>query len=281
MPGEAEPIYIAARRGLLDALDALAGQRDAFVLVGAQAIYLHTGAGDLAVAPYTTDADLALDPRALSDRPPLEQMLQRAGLYLDERSGYVGAWLADVGEYQIPIDLLVPEALEPKGGRAAKLGEHGRRTARRARGLEAALVDRERMTIGALDPADARRHEIWVAGPAALVVAKLHKVGERLGDAGRQRDKDALDLLRLLRAMPAPALAARLQALAMDTLSQETAMQALAILKDHFTQPQGAGSQMAARAAAPLEDEDEIAMACAFLAADLLEAYDRNRPDLS
>lgn len=49
-------IYIAARRGLLDALEAAVDQLDAIVLVGAQAIYLHTGDADLAVAPYTTDA---------------------------------------------------------------------------------------------------------------------------------------------------------------------------------------------------------------------------------
>jgi hypothetical protein len=35
-----EPITIAARRVLLDALDALEDHRDGLVLVGAQAIYL-------------------------------------------------------------------------------------------------------------------------------------------------------------------------------------------------------------------------------------------------
>ena len=47
-----DPEYIAARRVLLDALDALGEQRKAFVLVGAQAIYMHVGEGNLAVAPY-------------------------------------------------------------------------------------------------------------------------------------------------------------------------------------------------------------------------------------
>jgi hypothetical protein len=50
---------------LLDALDALGDQRDAVVLVGAQAIYLHTGAAELAVAEFTTDSDLGIDPSAL------------------------------------------------------------------------------------------------------------------------------------------------------------------------------------------------------------------------
>lgn len=43
------PLYIVARTVLLDALDALGEQRDAVVLVGAQAIYLHTGDADIAV----------------------------------------------------------------------------------------------------------------------------------------------------------------------------------------------------------------------------------------
>lgn len=38
-----DPVYVVARAALPDALDALGEQRDAVVLVGAQAIYLHTG----------------------------------------------------------------------------------------------------------------------------------------------------------------------------------------------------------------------------------------------
>ena len=49
--GSPDPEYIAARRVLLDALAALGTHRKAVVPVGAQAIYLHAGEGDLAVAP--------------------------------------------------------------------------------------------------------------------------------------------------------------------------------------------------------------------------------------
>jgi hypothetical protein len=38
MPGEPDPEYVAARRVLLDALEALGGHRRAVVLVGAQAL---------------------------------------------------------------------------------------------------------------------------------------------------------------------------------------------------------------------------------------------------
>ena len=62
MPGarNPEPEYVAARRVLLDALEAIGKHRKAVVLVGAQAIYLHVGEGDLAISPYTTDGDSRL-----------------------------------------------------------------------------------------------------------------------------------------------------------------------------------------------------------------------------
>jgi hypothetical protein len=54
-----DPLYIAARRVLLDALNALNEHRGAVVLVGAQAIYLQADEADLdaSVAPFTADAD--------------------------------------------------------------------------------------------------------------------------------------------------------------------------------------------------------------------------------
>ena len=58
-----DDLYVIARRVLLDALDALGEHKGATILVGAQAIYLHTGDADLGVAEYTTDADLARCPR--------------------------------------------------------------------------------------------------------------------------------------------------------------------------------------------------------------------------
>ncbi len=60
-----DPSYVEACRVLLDALVALAPQGAAFIVAGAQAIYLRTGEADIAVAPYTTDGDLTLDPVAV------------------------------------------------------------------------------------------------------------------------------------------------------------------------------------------------------------------------
>ena len=50
MPGAPAPLYVKAREVLLDALEALGPHRASLVLVGAQAIYLHTGEVDLALA---------------------------------------------------------------------------------------------------------------------------------------------------------------------------------------------------------------------------------------
>ena len=64
-----DPLYVVARAALLDALDAIGEQRDAVVLVGAQAIYLHTGDADIAVPAFTTDGDLAIEPARLTELP--------------------------------------------------------------------------------------------------------------------------------------------------------------------------------------------------------------------
>ena len=191
MSGAPDPLYVRARCALLDALDALEPHLDAIVLVGAQAVYLHT-ADTVAVAEYTTDADLAVAPDDLADSPLIGDALTARGF---TPRVHPGGWLSPDGIY---LDVMVPDALAGPGTRGARLGAHGKRAARRAKGLEATLVDRERRTVVALDPADTRAREIWIAGPAALIVAKLHKIGERVGTQGRVRDKDALDLYRLL-----------------------------------------------------------------------------------
>lgn len=67
-----DEIYVLARGVLLDALQALGSHADAIVVVGAQALYLRVGESDLAVAPYTEDGDLALDPAHLAEIPPVE-----------------------------------------------------------------------------------------------------------------------------------------------------------------------------------------------------------------
>ena len=144
------------------------------------------------------------------------------------------------------------------------------KTARKARGLEATLVDRRRRTIEALDDADGRAFEVAVAGPAALMVAKLHKISERIDIPDRSEDKDALDVLRLLRGSSTEAMADGVHTLLNAEISASVTEEALIFLQDLFSEPSRSGCQMAARAAAPLEPEDTIAASCAFLTQDLL-----------
>src|SRR6266542_4220236 len=117
MPGALEPEYVLARRVLLDALEALRPHRDSLILVGAQAIYIHVGEADIAVAPYTTDGDLALDPGRMAPPPLLADVLSAAGFTPDPIQP--GRW---TGGNEVRVDLMVPESLAGSGRRGADLG---------------------------------------------------------------------------------------------------------------------------------------------------------------
>jgi hypothetical protein len=273
--GAPDLLYVLARTVLLDALEALGPQREAVVLVGAQAIYLHTGATGLAVPEYTTDADVVIDPKLLRDLPELEFALTSAGFFRGPR---VGAWAItkQLGKrpVDVEIDLMVPEAVAGAGRRAARLAGHQDQVARKARGLEAALIDKRIAAITALDKEDARSYSIAVAGPAALLVSKLHKIEERLAERRTHRldDKDALDVLRLLQAVPTAGLARSFSLLVQDPTAAEVTRETLASLRTLFAGPREVGSQMAVRAAGSLADGNTIAESCATLTMDLLRA---------
>lgn len=264
MSGVPDPLYVQARRVLLDAADALADQLDAIVLVGAQAIYLHTGDADLAVAEYTTDADFSIGPSDLTDSPLLAELMTAGGFVPDQ---HPGAWLSPDG---ITVDLMVPEILAGPGSRGARLGPHGKRVARRAKGLEGALVDRNRATIPALDLADRRSVSMLVAGPGALLVAKTHKIAERVEDPGRLRDKDALDVLRLLQATPTADLVERMKRLAEIEPSRQVTTEAIVHLDTLFGDRSSPGVEMAVRSAGVGADPETVAGSMTTLVADLL-----------
>ena len=54
-PRGSADLLVQARSALLDALEALAEHRDAVIVIGAQAIYLHTGNAQVALAEATKD----------------------------------------------------------------------------------------------------------------------------------------------------------------------------------------------------------------------------------
>lgn len=160
-----------ARSVLLDALIALHAHRGSVVVIGAQAIYLHTGNAPVAVAEATKDSDLGIDLRTLGNFPLVERAMTSAGFRHDPLADQPGSWLSPGG---IPVDLMVPDAMAGKGRRSVDAPPHDKRALRRAVGLEAAVVDNVVMHIRPLAADDDRVVEARVASPAALLVAKLH-----------------------------------------------------------------------------------------------------------
>ncbi len=272
MSGASDPLYICARTALLDAAEALTEQLNAVVLVGAQAVYIHTGDADfIATAPYTTDADFCIAPAQLSDTPLLAELLTARGFSPGE---HPGAWISPD---RISVDLMVPEVLAGAGSRGARLGPHGKRVARRAKGLEAALVDQDLTVITSLTPGVERSVTMLVAGPAALLVSKVHKIAERTGAGDRITDKDALDILRLLQAIDTETLAQGLVSLAVHKFSAEATSEALSHLGSLFGSPDKVGIRMAIRAARPSVEPDVIAASFAVLVSDLLAVANKLR----
>lgn len=265
MRGEPDSLYILARRALLDGLEALEPHLDSLIVIGAQAVYLHTGPAGLAIAEFTTDADLAIAPEFLATEPSIESLLEGGGFELQEDPG---KWrTAD----DIQVDLLVPEALAGPGRRGARLPGHGKRAARRAKGIEGTLVDFETREITALDPTDARSFRVAIAGPAALLVAKIHKIAERVDKPDRLVEKDALDVLRLFRVVPTLDLADGLQRLARDDVAATVTREAIILVRTLVVSPGAPAQRMAARAAGGSEDPTTVARSLQILASDLID----------
>lgn len=280
MTTAADPRYVAARKVLLDALVALAPHNKAIIVAGAQAIYLHTGANDIGIAPYTTDGDLALDPTLLGDEPELEATMRSAGFdLLDGDRRQPGIWVATIeidGEPQIvPVDLIVPEAVAPgHGRRSARIRPHADMATRWAIGLEATLVDHSTMTIAALDPTDTRSVSVEVAGMAAMLVAKSHKIRDRLADgkADRLRDKDAADVYRIMQTARPGDLGNTLNDLRTHPIAGPVTTTALDLMRDLFGNRGGEGIRMAQRSLALAIPEAQVSAVCQAFTTALLDS---------
>lgn len=254
-----EAQYVAARSVLLDALDALSTFGKSFIIAGAQAVYLRTQLNDIAIAPYMTDGDLALDPTLLGDEPELESVMRDAGFELSPSENGAprpGTWVKTASisgqDLVIPVDLIVPEAAleNTSGRRGARLGPHGNRAAHRAIGLEAVLVDHDPMEVESLDPKDPRKIEVEVAGVAALLVAKAHKIMDRIADrrADRLSDKDAADVFRIMQTASPHGVGTKLAGLRTHRLAGESTDRALDYMNGLFGKKDGEGVIMAQRA---------------------------------
>jgi len=152
----------------------------------------------------------------------------------------------------VDVDFLVPEAVAPGSGRrSVELVGHDRMATRRVYGLEAALVDHAPMHIAALDPADERSATVGVAGTAALLIAKVHKIADRVESGRHQRtpaDKDAADIYRLIQATPVRNMAAGFRLALSSEVSRTVTEVAIRRMDQLFGRRGAVGVEIALRA---------------------------------
>lgn len=261
---DGDELNLAARRVLLDALIALEDHREALTVVGAQAVYLRTEQAAISSAAYTSDGDISIDPETLGEQPLLEEAMRAAGFSLkpdDRGNPQVGLWqrTEQVGhtEVGVEVDLLVPEGLAPgnKKKRRTEMPPHDAWAAKKVPGLEVAAVDRSLLTIRSLAPEDPRSVEAYVAGPAALLVAKAFKLQERIADAQRGKPerlsaKDAGDVYRIMASVPVGQVSSAFTSLRTDPRVGQIAVTGLQHLRELFGAAATTGTDLAVQALA-------------------------------
>lgn len=269
-----DPLVVEARKALLDALEALDTHREALVVIGAQAVYFHTGALiDVALAEMTTDGDIAVDPNRLDSDPLVEIAMKSAGFVAGEESS-PGSWISKTG---VPVDLMVPELLAGKGRRSANIPPHDRKSMRKTPGIEATILDNSVGVISSFQEHDPRSFDVKIAGPASLIIAKLFKIADRNNDQKRLQDKDAHDIYRLLRAVATEELSSKFLWLGNEEISAGVTDRSLELLSEYFAGGPGAiGSQMAGRAEELVGNPEEVSLAVSLLSADLLASIQKN-----
>ena len=102
------------------------------------------------------------------------------------------------------------------------------------------------------------------------MIAKVHKIHERTADGDRVRDKDALDVLRILQAIETSDLTERLDRLRENELSAAVTEEGITQLAPLFGRLDAVGVEMAIRAAGVGADPDTIAASMTALISDLL-----------
>ena len=118
-----------------------------------------------------------------------------------------------------------------------------------------------------------RAYVMNVAGPAALLVAKVHKLIDRIGadDNRRINSKDAFDVFRLLQAVEIVELIADLNILATAEISAEVTDEAMASFHGLFGTSNAVGTQLVADHVAGIENTDVIVASSVALSEALIE----------
>ena len=128
-------------------------------------------------------------------------------------------------------------------------------------------------TIDSLNDHDQRSFDIHVAGPGALLVAKVNKLADRseVPDNPRLQTKDAFDIYHLLRCVDTMELAREIERLPDDELSQDVTEDALQKFAELFGTVTAAGTNMVVDHARSLMDLDFLAQSAILLGQDLME----------
>lgn len=131
------------------------------------------------------------------------------------------------------------------------------------------MVDHSPIELASLEDGDRRRITVKVAGFAALLVAKLHKLGDRLATPERLLDKDAGDVYRLFDAIAPHELAATLQTLLEDERSAVATTKALDYLDQLFVTPASTGTRLTVDALRAVLPEDTVSAVMTAYTAEL------------
>lgn len=261
-----DELYVLAREGLLQGLTALEMHLDSVILVGAQAIYLHTQRLELPVAPFTSDGDLVIHAELLKPFPSIDQLMRVAGFLPNPNQHAVGSWINSSG---IPIDLLVPVSQGGKGRRSAKLPHHGDRSIRKTAGLEAVRFDNSKIAIESLAGLSTAI-EVSVAGPTSLLISKLIKLGDR-SSSPRFQNKDAYDIYRLLLGTQPSHFLSTWQSLTSQPTVRSELGRAINYLAEFFAgSPNSSGCVAAGKAENTIGDPDLVAQRSWALGKELL-----------
>ncbi len=114
--------------------------------------------------------------------------------------------------------------------------------------------------------------DVRVAGPAALLVAKAYKLGERFRETGQRRlvSKDAADVLRLMLTNEAGPVRRRFEALLVNSRAGTTTRRGLTYLDELFGASERPGVTMAVEALRTEVDADQIEVTAPAYTAALL-----------
>lgn len=128
-----------------------------------------------------------------------------------------------------------------------------------------------------MEAGDRRSLTAHVAGPAALLVAKAHKIHDRVESGRRDRldDKDGSAVVRLMQSTDPHVVDARLTTLAADPLAGGATVEAVAYIETLFGRRGRDGVGMAARALRGAMPEARVEVICTAYVAALNRAMER------